>query len=72
MKECGETSVCLGLEIRRDGKNKSLHLSQKRYAENVLQRFEMAESKPVVTPMNGQLELSDLEGDPLTQAFAGS
>ncbi len=37
--------------------------------KNVLQRFEMAESKPVVTPMNGQLELSDLEGDPFDSSF---
>ncbi len=69
MKDCGEASVCLGLEIRRDRKTKSLHLSQKRYAEKVLERFGMAESKPVVTPMNGQLELSDLEGDPFDSSI---
>ncbi len=56
MEDCGEASVCLGLEIRRDRSNKRLHLSQSRYAEKVLERFGMALSKPVVTPMDKQLE----------------
>ncbi len=30
MEDCGEASVCLGLEIRRDRSNKRLHLSHVR------------------------------------------
>ncbi len=64
MEDCGEASICLGLEIRRDRPKKLLHLSQQRYAEKILHRFGMEDSKPVVTPMEGQLLQSDIEGEP--------
>ncbi len=65
MQDCGEASVVLGLEIRRDRSKKLLHLSQKRYTEKVLERFGMETSKPVATPMKGQLQPSDIEGEVL-------
>ncbi len=63
MEDCGEASVCLGLETRRDRTKKTLHLSQSRYAEKVLERFGMTLSKPVVTRMEKQLEQQDIEGE---------
>ncbi len=43
---------------------KLLHLSQQRYAEEILHRFGMEDSKLVVTRMEGQLLQSDSEGEP--------
>lgn len=55
MSDLGEAKVCLGLEITRDRENRVLQVSQERYANKVLERFSMNNSKPVVTPMEGQL-----------------
>ncbi len=63
MEDCDEANICLGLEIRRDRSKKLLHLSQKRYVEKILQRFGMADSKPVVAPMDGQLLEADIKGE---------
>ncbi len=46
MEDCGEASVRLGLEIRRDRTKKTLHFSHSRYAKNALERFGMTLSKP--------------------------
>ena len=51
MKDLGEARVCLGLEITRDRANRTLHLSQKKYTQSVLERFRMHDAKPVPTPM---------------------
>ena len=63
MTDCGEAKVCLGLEIRRDRRRKKLHLSQAKYTAKVLERFNMSDCKPVVTPMSGQFAPADLEGE---------
>ncbi len=64
MKDCGEASICLALEILRDSPKKLLHLNQQRYAEKILYCFGMEDSKPVVTSMEGLLLQSDIEGEP--------
>ena len=49
MKDLGAAKKILGMEIlREDG---VVHLSQKRYIEKVLERFNMHMSKPVSTPL---------------------
>ena len=55
MSDLGEARVCLGLEITRDRAKRTLHVSQEHYANKVLERFGMHNSKPVVTPMDGQI-----------------
>ena len=55
MCDLGEARVCLGLEITRDRSKRTIHVSQEHYANKVLERFSMHNSKPVVTPMDGQL-----------------
>lgn len=62
MKDCGEANICLGLEINRC-RNKSLSLCQTRYAQKVLERFQMSECKPVCTPMSTSIDEQALEGD---------
>ena len=41
----------LGMQITRDRKAKSLHMSQKVYLDKVLCTFGMADCKPVAVPM---------------------
>lgn len=65
MKDCGEARMCLGLEIRRDRKKKNLFLSQSLYIDKIMERFGMQDCKSVSTPMDTQLERSDIEGDPM-------
>ena len=52
MKDLGEASCILGIQIIRDCKNKLLALSQASYIDKVLARFSMHDSKKglFVTP----------------------
>lgn len=51
----------LGMEVQRD--SQSLKLSQRAYAENILERFSMQDSKPKPTPMLKTNEDDDEKGD---------
>jgi hypothetical protein len=46
MKDLGEASFVLGIEIHRDRRNEVLGLSQKAYLEKVLKKFNMHQCKP--------------------------
>ena len=50
MKDFSNIKKILGMEIVRDRKAGSLYLSQKRYIEKVLHKFNMYNCKPVSTP----------------------
>jgi hypothetical protein len=41
MKDIGVVNLVLGMEIKRDRKNKKLWLNQRKYVETILQRFSM-------------------------------
>ena len=58
MKDLGPAKQILGIEITRDRKNRRLWLSQERYVERILERFNMKEAKPVTTPLGGHYKLS--------------
>jgi len=59
MKDLGAAKKILGMEIsREDG---VVHLSQKRYIERVLERFNMHTCKPVSTPLAPHFKLSELQ-----------
>jgi hypothetical protein len=45
MKDMGETSYILEIEIHKDGKKGVLALSQKTYTENILNRYGMHQCK---------------------------
>ena len=47
MKDLGEASYVLGIQILRDRKNKLLALSQANYIDKVLERFSMENSRKV-------------------------
>ena len=58
MKDLSPAKQILGMEITRDRKNRRLWLSQERYVERILERFNMKEAKPVTTPLGGHYKLS--------------
>ena len=58
MKDFGEVHYCLGLQVIRNRENKTIHLSQQKYIENILERFNMKNCKPSFTPMEAYVKLS--------------
>ena len=58
LRDLGETSFLLGIQITRDRAKRKLWLSQKQYVLNKLEEFKMADCKPVGTPMLPGLKLS--------------
>ena len=51
MKDLGEASFVLGIEIHRDRRKEVLGLSQKAYLEKVLKKYDMHASKPTPAPI---------------------
>lgn len=58
MKELGAAKKILGMEIRRDRQAGKLFLSQQKYIERVLDRFNMNDCNPVSTPLAAHFKLS--------------
>jgi transposase InsO family protein len=58
MTDMGEVQWLLGLEVQHDKERKLFKLSQRKYIESVLERFGMADSKPVKTPMEQSVRLT--------------
>lgn len=57
MSDQGAVKHFLGMKIDRDLKNKVLCISQQRYLESLLIRFEMQNCRPVSTPIENKLKL---------------
>ena len=51
MDDRGEIHFILGMEVKRDRKNKVMTICQRSYLETVLARFGMQDCKPVGTPL---------------------
>jgi ATP-binding cassette subfamily B (MDR/TAP) protein 1 len=58
MKDLGPAKHILGMQIIRDRKCGKLWLSQEKYIERVLLRFNMQNAKPVNTPLATHFKLS--------------
>jgi transposase InsO family protein len=58
MKDLGEASYVLGLQIRRDRDSHSLSISQSLYIQKLLNRFGMANCDTVSTPLDNHVVLS--------------
>ena len=58
LRDLGPISSLLGVDITRDRPNRVLQLSQRQYVIDILERFNMAECKPVSTPMEPGIRLS--------------
>lgn len=58
MKDLGRLNFCLGIEFKQDPETKEITMSQQKYVQTVLKRFNMSDCKPVSTPLNIGLKLS--------------
>ncbi|KAM0949981.1 putative RNA-directed DNA polymerase [Dioscorea sansibarensis] len=58
MKDLGPAKHIVGMRITGDRTSKKLWLSQGKYIEKVLQRFNMAKAKAVSTPPSTSFRLS--------------
>ena len=59
MKDLGDAQRIVGIEIRRDKKNRSVWLNQKSYLKKVLERFVMDDkTNPFYTPLASHFKLS--------------
>ncbi|GJP76380.1 hypothetical protein CLOP_g6835 [Closterium sp. NIES-67] len=57
-KDLGELKHYLGMTITRDRTSRTITLSQSFYIDQVLQRFDMAQAKPVTTPLQTDHQLA--------------
>ena len=53
IKDLGPVSKILGMQILRDRSQRTVSINQSAYIEKFLHQFEMDQSKPKSTPMNG-------------------
>ncbi|KAJ3013542.1 hypothetical protein NUW54_g1564 [Trametes sanguinea] len=58
LRDLGPTSWLLGVKIERDRAKRSLSISQRQYALDILERYGFANCDPVSTPMDPGLRLS--------------
>lgn len=58
MKDLGPVKQILGMKITRDRQNGKLWLSQEKYIEKVLDRFNISKAKEVSTPLAGHFKLN--------------
>ena len=56
--DLGPTTQLLGIKIDRNCSKHSISLSQRQYCLDILDRFGMADCKPITTPMEPELCLS--------------
>ena len=51
MKDLGKAEHILGMRIKRQREQHTLYLSQEKYIEKVLDRFNMVDAKPLGVPL---------------------
>lgn len=60
MKYLGEASVILGINITRNRKQRTISIDQRKYIEQILEKFGMRECNPVSTPMDINVKFSKM------------
>ena len=70
LRDLGPTTYLLGIEIIRDRSQRSISLSQRQYIVDILERFGMANCKPVATPMEPGLHLTKEMGPTTPEEIA--
>ena len=58
MKDLGRLHHCLGIEFEQDVNTNAVFMFQRKYIGDVLRKFGMQDSKPVSTPLDGNIKLS--------------
>ena len=61
MTDLGEAHWILNMELTRDRANHTINLSQRQYIETILERHDLADCKPVATPMVQNQKLTKLD-----------
>ncbi|KAF1316242.1 Integrase catalytic core protein, partial [Globisporangium splendens] len=57
MTDMGELKYCLGMEIKRDAVSGAVSIRQTKFAQSILCKFGMSDSKPVKSPQDASLKL---------------
>lgn len=65
VKDLGEATFYLGMEITRDRQVKTLVISQKRYIHDLLIKYDMKEVKTRSVPLDASIKLSANDGEAL-------
>ena len=58
MKDLGEAQYCLGIQIIRNRKEKTISINQTKYIENILKRFNIFDCKPIGIPLDTNSKLT--------------
>lgn len=61
LKDLGEIKRCLGVNVTFNKSERIVTLSQKDYIDQLLNKFNMSDCKPVQTPMEARLQMSNDE-----------
>jgi hypothetical protein len=71
LRDLGPTSFLLGIQIDRERSARTLHLSQRQYTLDLLDRFGFAECSPVSTPLDpgSRLDMSQCPQTPEDNKF---
>ncbi|XP_048328464.2 receptor-like protein 9DC3 [Ziziphus jujuba] len=64
MKDLEEVKKILGIDILRDKENQEIFVSQRKYIEKVLERFNMGGANPVITPLAPHFNMGGFAMDP--------
>ena len=56
--DLGQISSILGISVRRDSPTGSVHLSQRKYTEELIKKFGMKDAKSVATPIESNVKLT--------------
>ena len=67
LSDCGELQWLLGCKVEQDRVNGTVRLTQQKYCEDVLRRFQMHDSTPVATPCEVNMHLTDEDCPPQDQ-----
>ena len=59
MKDLGDAHYCLGIQILRDRPKRQIRINQKKYISDILNRFNMQDCYPTLTPMDPGTKLSN-------------
>ena len=71
--DLGEIRWLLGFEITRNRAKRTIVINQAKYLKNVAEKFCVGDAKPVHTPMDSGLALTEGDGSPLTDGdFQGA
>ena len=70
MTDLGELYYCLGVEFKRDRAAQTITMSQHKYLEEILKRFNMEECKAIGTPLDTHVKLAKLTDEEFEEVRA--